>query len=79
MRKGLNTELFPTVNGFCQMAMTAISPVEASAFLGDLSRQGQPSASLFMESGSCLAGWRPRTRSAYPSHMRSSEIIGACL
>ncbi|OLP93061.1 Ubiquitin fusion degradation protein 1-like [Symbiodinium microadriaticum] len=34
----LNTELFPTVNGFCQMAMTAISPEEASAFLGDLSR-----------------------------------------
>ncbi|CAE7774967.1 ufd1 [Symbiodinium pilosum] len=34
----LNTELFPTVNGFCKDGMTAISPVEASAFLGDLSR-----------------------------------------
>ncbi|CAE7606035.1 ufd1 [Symbiodinium natans] len=34
----LNTELFPTVNGFCRDGMTAISPLEASAFLGDLSR-----------------------------------------
>ncbi|CAJ1401679.1 unnamed protein product [Effrenium voratum] len=34
----LNTELFHTVNGFCKDGMTAISPQEAAAFLGDLSR-----------------------------------------
>ena len=34
----LNTELFPTANGFCREGMTALSPEAAAPFLGDLKR-----------------------------------------
>lgn len=37
--RGLNTELFHTVNGFCREGMTALSPEAAQPFLGDLKRR----------------------------------------
>ena len=36
--QGMQSELFPTVNGFCKDGMTVLSATAAAPFLGDLSR-----------------------------------------
>ena len=77
--QGMQSELFPTVNGFCKDGMTVLSATAAAPFLGDLSRPARlPSLASSCIVAACVGsstlGWRPLTRSAFRFRMPTRSI-----